>query len=74
MKIRNARIELWAHLVSAHATVIPFTWTMGELELEHGHEHKGPGTIRGHDSADRSYSLKKMGEVLAEADEQEVGP
>jgi hypothetical protein len=64
----EARV-LWAHLVSAHACCIDPKTSAAELADLHKHEHQGPGTIRNHDPADRSYSLKKIGTVLSESEE-----
>lgn len=63
------RVALWAHCVSAHCAIIAPDETLDELISYHEHEHAGPGTIRGHELSDRSFSLKKIGEVLSEADE-----
>ncbi len=64
--VKNKRIALWAHLVSRHAVIIGFNWTLASLLEHHAHEHNGPGGIRNHDEADRSYTLKKLGQVLSE--------
>lgn len=66
--IRNKR-ELWAHLVSQHATIIDLNCTLAELKDMHEHEHEGPGTIRNHPEESREYSLKKLGQVLSESEE-----
>ena len=65
----NARFLLWAHLVSEHATILDIDFPMDALVEMHDHEHAGPGTIRNHPKEDRSYSLKRLGEVLSEAEE-----
>lgn len=65
------RFELWAHLVSDHAGIYSPDLTPAELTDIHDHEHRGPGTIRDHDPRQRTYSLKKMGEVLSESDDFE---
>jgi hypothetical protein len=63
-----AHFRLWAHLGSEHAGIWGIGLTFGELIREHDAEHAGPGTIRGHHEADRTFSLKKLGQVLAEGD------
>lgn len=68
-RIETDRIRLWAHLASEHALVLDLDETWDELHDIHGHEHRGPGTIRNHDETSRYYSLKKMGETLAEAED-----
>ncbi len=65
-KIRNRRIELWAHLVSEHAMCIGLNYDMAEYTEIHNHEHKGPGTIRNHPKGSRAYSFKSIGSVLSE--------
>lgn len=62
------RLTLWAHLVSAHATIVPVQATLDELIDMHEHEHNGPGTIRNHPRESREYSLKKIGRVLSESE------
>jgi hypothetical protein len=69
MRIRNYRVELWAHIVSEHANCVGPTATLEQLEEYHRNEHKGPGTIRNHPEASRAYSLKKLGAVLSESEE-----
>jgi hypothetical protein len=69
--MKNKRLTLWAHLVSAHATAITFDISLSELEGMHNQEHDGPGTIRNHDRGSREYSLQKLGAVLSEPDEEE---
>lgn len=64
-----AKEKLWAHLVSAHATILDPTTPSVDLVRAHIAEHKGPGTIRNHPKASRAYTLAKMGEVLIEADD-----
>lgn len=64
----NDRLSLWLHLVSAHATILRGNLTFEELQALHQHEHDGPGTIRDHDRASRSYYLREIGKVLSEAD------
>lgn len=61
--------ELWAHCVSEHACILDPLTPYAELLDFHRHEHKGPGTIRNHPEDSRKYSLKKIGEVLSEAEE-----
>ena len=68
-RVRNSRIELWAHLVSAHAGIWRLDSTFEDLKDSHDHEHEGPGTIRNHDPKSRAYSLKKLGEVLSESED-----
>lgn len=63
MKVKNTRLKLWCHLVSVHKCIIDPFGTLLDLNELHEHEHDGPGTIRNHPRADRSYSLKKLGEV-----------
>lgn len=67
-RIRNRRIELWAHLVSEHAMVIGLNYDMAEYMELHNHEHKGPGTIRNHPKGSRAFSFKEIGKVLSETD------
>lgn len=69
MRVKNKRIELWAHLVSEHAGIWPLDATYAELKDEHDHEHRGPGTIRNHPEESRKYSVKKLGEVLSESED-----
>lgn len=57
---------LWAHLVSRHAVILDIDCTREELEQIHRHDHLAPGGIRNHTKEDRSYSLRKMGQVLSE--------
>ena len=68
-RVKNKRVELWAHLVSEHAGIWPLDATYDELKDEHDHEHKGPGTIRNHPEESRAYSVKKLGQVLSESEE-----
>ncbi len=63
------RLSLWAHVVSSHACMLNPMASMTEMVDYHEHEHDGPGTIRNHPREDRSYNLKKIGEVLSEAEE-----
>lgn len=65
------RTVLWAHVVSAHACIMSPTTSLEDLLDYHHGEHNGPGGIRNHDEADRSFTLKKMGEVLIESDDGE---
>ncbi len=67
-RIKNSRIQLWAHLVSEHAMCIGLDYPKREYEEIHEYEHKGPGTIRNHDEESRHFSFKKIGEVLSECD------
>lgn len=67
----DERVRLWAHLVSKHATCVSPLSTLESLTEDHDHEHEGPGTIRDHDPADRSFDLHTLGEVLAELEEGE---
>lgn len=60
------RLALWAHVVSEHSAIMPPDFSMEELLNYHTHEHKGPGTIRNHEESSRTYSLRKIGEVLLE--------
>jgi hypothetical protein len=62
------RLELWAHIVSAHCNAAPPGSLNAMLEY-HEHEHQGPGTIRNHPEQSRHYSLRKLAEVLGEVDE-----
>lgn len=66
--MKEDRIVLWAHCVSEHAAILPPEITLEDLASYHEHEHEGPGTIRNHDPASRTYSLKKMGQVLSESE------
>lgn len=66
---RPHAIHLWAHLVATHAAILAPTASFKEMKELHDHEHQGPCTIRNHDPKDRSYSLKKLGQVLAESEE-----
>jgi hypothetical protein len=68
-KVRNERVELWAHCVSEHAVILPPDTPLPDLTRYHDDEHEGPGTIRNHDPASRTWSLKKLGEVLSEAEQ-----
>lgn len=70
VRLHNARIELWAHLVSEHANAIGFDFTHEELKAMHTHEHNGPGGIRNHPEDRRNYSLKKLGKVLSELEDE----
>lgn len=63
------RIKLWAHIVSQHSNIISPETPMKDLVDYHDNEHRGPGTIRNHDPKDRTYSLKKLGEVLSESED-----
>lgn len=65
------RIALWAHLVSKHCAIIDLDSPMVDLEDLHQHEHNGPGGIRNHDEKSRSFSLKKLGEVLSESEDED---
>jgi len=67
-KVRNSRIALWAHCVSEHAVILPPEITLEDLVDYHDSEHRGPGTIRNHDPASRTYSLQKLGRILSEAE------
>jgi hypothetical protein len=69
MRSEQDRNRLWAHCVSQHANILPPETPLAEMQSYHDGEHRGPGTIRDHDPADRSYSLKKLGEVLSEAED-----
>lgn len=69
-----AKEKLWAHLVSAHATILSPETPSVDLVRAHIAEHKGPGTIRNHPEASRAYTLAKMGSVLVEADDAERAP
>jgi hypothetical protein len=64
----NARMALWAHCVSEHAAILSPEISFRDLEKYHDHEHGGPGTIRNHERSSRDYSIKKIGQVLSEAD------
>lgn len=68
-RVKNSRIELWAHIVSEHAAVVALDATRSELEELHHHEHNGPGGIRNHPESSRTFKFTKLGTVLAEADE-----
>lgn len=68
-RVKNKRIELWAHLVSEHAGIWALDSTFKNLVEAHDHEHEGPGTIRNHPKESRRYSVKKLGEVLSESEE-----
>lgn len=65
-RVRNPRVELWAHLVSQHAAIVPLDETYAALKDLHEHEHKGPGTIRNHPEGSRAYAFQALGKVLAE--------
>ena len=65
----NARFKLWAHCVSEHCNILDIDVPMDDLVEYHDSEHEGPGTIRDHPKQSRAYSLKKIGEVLSEAEE-----
>ncbi len=67
-RVKNKRVELWAHIVSEHATIIGLDTPYDELLIHHTDEHDGPGTIRNHPRESRDFTLKKLGEVLAEDD------
>ncbi len=67
------RLKLWAHLVSAHAGIYGLDQTYEQLTEEHEHEHTGPGTIRSHPRESRKASLKKIGQVLIECDDDDRG-
>jgi len=69
MRLKNDRIELWAHLVSEHASIIGFDLSVEELKAMHVQEHNGPGGIRNHSESLRNYSLKRLGRVLSESEE-----
>jgi hypothetical protein len=60
--------QLWAHCVSRHCAIMDPKTSLNDLRDFHEHEHDGPGTIRNHDRADRSYSLKKIGQVLSDSE------
>ena len=64
------RVRLWAHCVSKHSVILSPDLNHVDLLDYHRHEHEGPGTIRDHDSGDISYSLKGIGKVLSECEEQ----
>jgi hypothetical protein len=77
-RVRNKRIELWAHLVSEHAAIININFTFEDLKDIHDHEHnhplqerghRGPGTIRNHPKELRNYSVKQLGKVLSESED-----
>lgn len=63
------RMQLWAHLVAMHATVLSPEVPLETLIELHEHEHDGPGTIRNHPRESRRYSLKRLGAVLQESEE-----
>jgi len=71
-RVKNKRVELWAHLVSEHATCLDLDFTFSDLEDMHEHEHHGPGGIRNHPEASRKYSLKRMGDVLSELEDDDM--
>jgi hypothetical protein len=54
--------------VSEHAVILPPEITLEDLVDYHDSEHRGPGTIRNHDPASRTYSLQKLGRILSEAE------
>jgi hypothetical protein len=60
--------KLWAHCVSQHAAIVDPETSFKDLMDYHEHEHDGPCTIRNHDRADRTYSIKKIGQVLSESE------
>jgi hypothetical protein len=68
------RLALWAHLTSEHAAILPGPWTYESLADMHAHEHKGPGTIRNHPEDSRASSLKKIANVLEDAEDEDVVP
>ena len=63
------RIKLWAHCVSEHANILSPETSISDLIDYHEHEHNGPCTIRNHNRDDLKYSIKKIGKVLSESDE-----
>lgn len=67
------RILLWAHIVSKHAAILDPDTPMEDLTDLHEHEHDGPGTIRDHDRKLRTFNLKRLGQVLSEADDEDSG-
>jgi hypothetical protein len=68
------RIKLWAHIVSQHASMLSPETPLDVLIDAHEHEHDGPGTIRNHPRDSRTYSLKKLGKVLSEAEDHDAAP
>lgn len=71
-KFLNDRALMWAHCVSEHAVIMKPDATFAQLQDFHDHEHEGPGTIRNHDPKSRAFSLKKLGQVLSEAEPEDT--
>lgn len=67
------RLELWAHIVSAHCNCAP-PGTLNSMLEYHEHEHNGPGGIRNHPEESRHYSMRKIAEVLGELEPEDDDP
>lgn len=65
------RLELWAHIVSAHCNIMPTNASVAEMLDYHDHEHRGPGTIRNHPENSRHHSLAKIAKVLSESEPED---
>lgn len=60
------------HQVSVHCNGAALGHTPDEAEEAHHHEHYGPGGLRNHDYADRSWDPEKIATVLIECAEMDL--
>lgn len=61
--------ELAMHLISRHADPMAICRDYDDNSEQHHHEHTGPGTIRDHSPASRTFNLEKIELVLEEIEE-----
>lgn len=64
--------DLNLHQTSVHCNGAALTHTPADAEDLHHHEHYGPGGLRNHDYADRSWDPEKIATVLIECAEMDL--
>lgn len=64
----RAAYDLAMHLISMHADPMAVSRPYAESQEQHDYEHTGPGTIRNHPRANRSWDETKSELVLEECE------